>query len=142
MADYSLVIVVGRLTRDPELKYGTQGGLPYAKLSIAVNKQVPQTDGSLKKTVSFIDATVWRHQAELCAQMLKKGSTCMVVGSLKQNRWTDKEGQNRSKLEVTADRVQFLDRKIEVPVPLPGGAPVNGVGPEDPAPQGELPMDE
>ncbi len=131
MADYSLVILVGRLTRDPELKYGAAGGLPYAKLSVAVNRQTSQPDGGVKKTVSFIDATVWRHQAELCCQMLKKGSTCMIVGSMHQNRWTDKEGQNRSKLEVNADRVQFLDRRFEaaaVPATGPGS---NGADAEE-----------
>jgi len=116
--DYSLVILVGRLTRDPELKYGSAGGLPYTTLSVAVTKQVPQDDGSLKKTVSYIDATVWRHQAELCAQLLKKGSTCMIVGSLQQAGWTDTEGKNRSRPQVMAERVQFLDRKVEVPVPI------------------------
>lgn len=134
MADYSLVILVGRLTRDPELKYGGNGGLPYARLSIAVNRQQSTPDGSVKKTVSFIDVTVWRHQAELCTQFLKKGSTCMVVGSLQQSRWTDKDGSNRSRLQVNADRVQFLDRKVEIPVPV-GGTPANGA--EEPPPERE-----
>jgi len=116
-ADYSLCILVGRLTRDPELKYGASGGLPYAVLSLAVNRQVPDPDGTVKKSVSFVDATVWRHQAELVAQMCKKGSTVMVVGTLQQERWTDKDGQNRSRLQVNADRVQFLDRRVEVPTP-------------------------
>jgi single-strand DNA-binding protein len=127
MRDYSLVILVGRLARDPELKYGSNGGLPYAKFALAVNKEVPQQDGSVKKTVSFIEITVWRHQAEIACQFLKKGSTCMVVGQLRQSRWSDKEGQNRSKVEVTADRIQFLDRKIEVPVPV---SVTNGSGDE------------
>jgi len=113
--DYSLCIIVGRLTRDPELKYSAGGGLPYATLSLAVNKQVTQPDGSTKKTVSFVDVTVWRHQAELCCQMLRRGSCAMVVGSLQQDRWTDKDGQNCSRLQVQADRVQFLDRRVEVP---------------------------
>jgi len=117
MSDYSLVILVGRLTRDPELKYAASGGLPYATLSLVVNRQQATEDGSVKKTVSFVEATVWRHQAELCCQMLKKGSTCMVVGSLQQDRWTDKDGTDRSRLKVMADRVQFLDRRVEVPVP-------------------------
>jgi len=113
--DYSLVILVGRLTRDPELKYSASGGLPYARLSLAVNRSQPQPDGTLQKSVSFIDATVWRHQAELVTQMCKRGSTVMVVGSLQQQRSTDDEGRNRSHLQVIADRVQFLDRRVEVP---------------------------
>lgn len=118
MSDYSMVIIVARLTRDPELKYGANGGLPYATLSLAVNRQQAEADGTVRKYVSFIEATVYRHQAELCCQLLKKGSTCMVVGSLRQDRWTDSDGKSRSRLNVVADRVQFLDRRIEVPVPV------------------------
>lgn len=137
MADYSLVILVGRLTRDPELKYASSGGLPYARLPLAINRKLAGADGELKKTVSFIEATVWRHQAELCVQMLRKGSTCMVVGSLRQSRWTDKDGQGRSRLQVTADRVQFLDRRIEVPVPVEGngGSAAEGEGGSEAEPE-------
>jgi single-strand DNA-binding protein len=113
--DYSLVILVGRLTRDPELHYSASGGLPYARLSLAVNRSQPQPDGTVQKSVSFIDVTVWRTQAELCCQLLRKGSSAMVVGTLQQQRSTDDEGRNRSHLQVVADRVQFLDRRVEVP---------------------------
>lgn len=108
MADYSMVILVGRLTRDPELKYGATGGLPYTRLSVAVKQQAAQQDGTVKKTESVFDVTVWRHQAELCCQFLKKGSTVMVIGTLEQRRDTD------ARLDVVADRVQFLDRALSV----------------------------
>lgn len=111
MNDYSLAIVVGRLTRDPELKYTNPGGIPYLRMSLAVNRQVKKTDGETRKTVSFVDVTTWRRLAELCAQFLKKGKTVLVVGSLRQARWIGKDGTAKSRIEVQADRVQFLGPK-------------------------------
>jgi single-strand DNA-binding protein len=108
MNDYSLAIVVGRLTRDPELKYTNPGGIPYLRMSLAVNRQVKKQDGEARKSVSFVDVSVWRRLAELCAQFLKKGRAVMVVGSLRQSRWIGKDGNAKSRVEVMADRVQFL----------------------------------
>ena len=127
MNDYSLAIVVGRLTRDPELKYTNPGGIPYVRMSMAVNRQVKTDDGGVKKTVSFVDVTVWRRLAELCAQFLKKGRTVMVVGSLRQSRWTGKDGQARSRLQVMAERVQFLGPRETASVPA--GGPADGSEP-------------
>jgi len=111
MNDYSLAIVVGRLTRDPELKYTNPGGIPYLRMSLAVNRQVKKTDGETRKTVSFVDVSAWRRLAELCAQFLKKGRTVLVVGSLRQARWIGKDGTPKSRVEVQADRIQFLGPK-------------------------------
>jgi single-strand DNA-binding protein len=108
MNDYSLAIVVGRLTRDPELKYTNPGGIPYLRMTLAVNRQVKKDNLETRKTVSFVDVAVWRRLAELCAQFLKKGRMVLVVGTLKQGRWVGKDGNPRSKIEVVADRVQFL----------------------------------
>jgi len=108
MNDYSLAIVVGRLTRDPELKYTNPGGIPYLRMSIAVNRQVKTEGAEPRKTVSFVDVSVWRRLAELCSQFLKKGRAVMVVGSLRQSRWVGKDGAAKSRIEVLADRVQFL----------------------------------
>ena len=108
MNDYSLAIVVGRLTRDPELKYTNPGGIPYLRMSLAVNRQVKSEGAEPRKTVSFVDVSVWRRLAELCAQFLKKGRAVMVVGSLRQSRWIGKDGNAKSRIEVMADRVQFL----------------------------------
>jgi len=108
MNDYSLAIVVGRLTRDPELKYTNPGGIPFLRMSLAVNRQVKSDNAEKRKAVSFVDVSVWRRLAELCAQFLKKGRTVMVVGSLRQSRWIGKDGLAKSRVEVMADRVQFL----------------------------------
>ncbi len=129
MNDYSLAIVVGRLTRDPELKYTASGGIPYVRMSVAVNREQKQDDATVKKTVSFVEISVWRRLAELCAQFLKKGRAVMVVGSLRQSRWTGKDGQARSKLELVADRVQFLGSRES------GGGPAEPVEAEGAEPE-------
>lgn len=108
MNDYSLAIVVGRLTHDPELKYTNPGGIPYLRMSLAVNRQVKSEGDEPKKTITFVDVSAWRRLAELCAQFLKKGRTVMVVGSLRQSRWIAKDGASKSRVEVQADRIQFL----------------------------------
>ena len=116
MNDYSLAIVVGRLTHDPELKYTNPGGIPYLRMSLAVNRQI-KSEEDPKKTITFVDVSVWRRLAELCAQFLKKGRTVMVVGSLRQSRWVGKDGTAKSRVEVFADRVQFLGPRETEAVP-------------------------
>jgi len=111
MADYNLVVIVGRLARDPELKYTAGSGVPYARMTLAVNRHYNAPDGTAHKSVAFVDVTVWRHQAEIACQFLKKGSTCLVSGALEQNRWVDAEQKKRSKLRVRAERLQFMDRR-------------------------------
>jgi len=117
MADYSLVILVGRLTKDPDLKYASNGGLAYTCLKLSVKKSSAGADGSVKKSVVLVDVTAQRHQAELCCQFLKKGSSVMVVGHLRQDRWTDDEDKGHSRLSVVADRIQFLDKRTSDSIP-------------------------
>lgn len=128
MNDYSLAIVVGRLTRDPELKYTNPGGIPYLRMSLAVNRQVKKEGGETRKTVSFVEVSAWRRLAELCAQFLKKGRPVMVVGSLRQSRWIGKDGAAKSRVEVMADRVQFL------------GPRESGGSRDDDSPDGSVPV--
>lgn len=119
MNDYSLAIVVGRLRKDPVLKYTNPGGIPYLRLELWITRHVKK-DGETKRKVSVVDVAVWRRLAELCAQFLKKGRAVMVVGSLKQSRWIDAKGKAKSRVEVLADRVQFLgprDTKPSTPTP-------------------------
>lgn len=114
MNDYSLAIVVGRLTRDPELKYTNPGGIPYVRMTLAVNRQVKDTEPP-KTTTSIVNVAAWRRLAELSAQFLKKGRAVMVVGSLRQTRWIDKAGKPKQRLEVTANRLQFLGPRESCP---------------------------
>ncbi|WP_214854931.1 single-stranded DNA-binding protein [Exiguobacterium sp. s130] len=101
------VVLVGRLTRDPEMKY-TQSGIAVTRFTLACDRQFTQ-DG--KRETDFIDCTVWRKQAENVAQYLKKGSLAGVEGRLQISSYEDKDGQRRYRAEVVADSVRFLESK-------------------------------
>ncbi len=108
MASLNRVLLIGNLTRDPELRY-TPGGAAVCEFAIAINSQFTTKAGEKREEVTFVDITAWARQAEICAEYLKKGRPVFVEGRLRQDRWEDqKTGQKRSKITVTADRVQFL----------------------------------
>ncbi|MCP4229303.1 MAG: single-stranded DNA-binding protein [bacterium] len=106
---YNKVILVGNLTRDPELRY-TPNGTPVATLGIASNRTWRGDDGEQKEDVYFARVIVWRRQAETCDQYLKKGSGVLVEGRLKENKYTDRENVERRVTEIVAERVTFLAR--------------------------------
>lgn len=106
MADFNKVMLMGNLTRDPELRY-TPSGTAVTDLGLAVNRNFKGSDGQLKEDTCFVRVTVWSRQAENCAQYLKKGSPIFVEGRLKYDEW-EKEGQKQSRLSVVGERVQFL----------------------------------
>jgi single-strand DNA-binding protein len=108
MADFNSVVILGRLARDPELKY-VGNGAPVCTFSVATNHHYTKSDGQKAESVTFVDVDVWRRLAELCSQFLKKGRQVLVTGMLKQDRWVDaKTQQNRSKLKIIAREVKFL----------------------------------
>ncbi len=103
------VKLVGRLTRDPELRYTPQG-TPVCHFRIAVSRSYKDRNSSeWKEEVAFVPCSVWRESAERCGQRLKKGSPVFIEGRLKSREWTTKEGQKRSDLEVDILKVQFLE---------------------------------
>lgn len=108
MASYNKVLLMGNLTRDPELRY-TPGGAAVATLGLAVNTNFTTQDGAKKEETCFVRVVVWGKQAESCNQYLKKGRSVFVDGRLIYRTW-EAEGKQRSILEVRADRVQFLSR--------------------------------
>ncbi len=116
MADFNKVILLGRLTRDPELRY-TPAGSPVCNFDLAVNRSYTTQAGERRDEVCFVTIVVWGKQGETCAEYLKKGRQTLIEGRLSQRSWETPEGQKRSKHEVVADRVQFLDAR-----PAPGGA--------------------
>jgi single-strand DNA-binding protein len=121
--DLNLVSLLGRLTRDPEIKY-TASGTAVAKFSIANNYSYMQNN-ELKEEVNYFDVNVWGNQAISCEKYLKKGSQVAVAGSLKQNRWNDQtSGQARSKVEITANSVQFLSMSNDMSQKQDNQAPV------------------
>ena len=103
------VVLVGRLTRDVELKYIQGSGTPVANFAIAVDREFTGKDG--KKEVDFIDIQVWGKSAENCATYIGKGSLVAIQGSIRVDSYQDQEGNNRRTTRVNANRVQFLDSK-------------------------------
>lgn len=109
MAALNKVFLIGRLTRDPELRY-TAGGTAVADLNLAVSQRFTTKTGEQKDNVVFVKVTVWAKQAEACGEYLFKGSSLFIEGRLQLDTWESKEGQRRSLLRVVAQRVQFLGR--------------------------------
>ncbi|MDO8489595.1 MAG: single-stranded DNA-binding protein [Candidatus Omnitrophota bacterium] len=107
MASYNKVLLMGNLTKDPELRYTPQG-TAVANLRMAVNRKYRTKDQELKEEVCFITAVVWNKQAETCNQYLHKGSSVFVEGRLQSRTWEDNAGAKRSVIEVRAERVQFM----------------------------------
>ncbi len=106
--DINSVTLVGRLTREAELKY-TNTGTPICKFSIAVNRRKKQGEQWVDE-VSYFDIVLWGKQGEAIQQYLTKGKQVAVSGELRQNRW-EQDGQNRSKVEIVASDVQLLGGK-------------------------------
>lgn len=107
MASYNKVLLMGNLTKDPELRYTPQG-TAVANLRLAVNRKYRTKEQELKEEVCFITAVVWSKQAETCNQYLHKGSAVFVEGRLQSRSWEDNTGAKRSVIEVRAERVQFM----------------------------------
>ena len=101
-------ILMGRLTRDPELKY-TQNNLPVIQFTVAVERS-RAAQGQEKQT-DFINIVAWRKTAEFVSQWFTKGVMIIVTGSIQSRRWQDKNGNNRTSIEVVADEVQFGESK-------------------------------
>jgi single-strand DNA-binding protein len=101
------VRLVGRLTRDPEVRY-TAKGQAVARLDMAVNRRFKDSTGEWREEATFVPVTVWREAAERCRERLKKGSPIYVEGRLRSSSWETKDGQKRSGMEVEAYRLQFL----------------------------------
>jgi single-strand DNA-binding protein len=109
MASYNRTLLMGNLTRNPDIRY-TPSGAAVCDLGLAVNETFTNKAGETIDKTCFVDVTVWGKQAESCSQYLKKGSPVFVEGRLELDQW-EKDGEKRSKLRVRADRVQFLSGK-------------------------------
>jgi len=119
MASYNKVILVGNLTRDPELRY-TPKGTAIAKIGLAINRYFTTETGEKKEEVTFVDVDIFGRTAENVGQYMRKGRPILVEGRLRLDQWDDKQtGQKRSRLGVVAETVQFLGS----PTGNEGGAP-------------------
>ncbi len=104
------VMIIGRLGRDPELRYSASG-TPMANLRIATDESYTDRDGNKVERTEWHTVVVFQRQAENCANYLGKGSLVFVEGSLQTRKWQDQQGQDRYTTEIKAQRVQFLDRR-------------------------------
>jgi single-strand DNA-binding protein len=131
MTDLNQVVLVGRLVRDPELRYTPQGAA-VCEFTLASNRRYTKKDGEKVDEAVFVDTVAWNRLAEVSAEYLKKGRMVALSGSLTQDRWEDEAtGQKRSKIRIQAGSVQFLGsgskdeegQEEETPVPEPEAQP-------------------
>ena len=108
MASFNKVMIIGNLTRDPEIKY-TPKGTAIADIGLAVNRNYTTDSGEKREEVTFIDVTLWGRVAEIVGEYCKKGRPLFVEGRLQLDTWDDKAtGQKRSKLKVVGENIQLL----------------------------------
>lgn len=117
------IILIGRLTRDPELRY-TPSGTAVTKFALAVDRSRPNQQG--ERETDFIDIVVWSKLAETCANYLGKGRLVAVDGRLQIRSYDDNQGIRRKAAEVVADNVRFLDRAKDAQTAAGGGKSFGG----------------
>ncbi|HEY2839370.1 MAG TPA: single-stranded DNA-binding protein [Pirellulales bacterium] len=127
MASFNRVILVGNLTRDPELKY-TPSNTAVTEIGLAVNDRRKSASGEWIEETTFVDVTLWGRTAEVASEYLTKGASILIEGRLKLDSWENKEGQKRTKLRVVGEKMQMLSGK--------GGGGGGGGAPRAPAARG------
>ena len=124
MASFNKVILLGNLTRDPEVRY-TPKGTAVTELGMAVNRVYTAENGEKREDTTFVDVTLWGRTAEIAGEYLKKGRPVFIEGRLQLDTWDDKQsGQKRSKLKVVGEGLQLLGGR-------PGGGGGGGGGDEE-----------
>ena len=127
MASFNKVILLGNLTRDPEVRY-TPKGSAVCDLGIAINRQYTLDSGEKREEVTFVDVVLWARLAEIAGEYLKKGRPIFIEGRLQLDTWDDKQsGQKRSKLRVIGETMQLLGGR---PPGAAGGGGEGGEGKE------------
>ncbi len=122
MASYNRVILLGNLTRDPELRY-IPSGTAVTEIGLAVSDRRKGPNGDWIEETTFVDVTLWARTAEVASEYLTKGSPVLIEGRLKLDTWETNDGQKRSKLRVVGERMQMLGARGGG-----GGAPGAGQG--------------
>ncbi len=107
MSSYNKVILMGNLTRDPELRY-TQNNVAICKLGLAVNRRFKDASGEWREEATFVDITIFGKRGEAFAKFHSKGKPAFIEGSLRFDTWEDQSGQKRSKLYVVGDSWEFV----------------------------------
>ena len=113
---YQQVTVVGNLGNDPEMRY-TQSGIPVTSFSLAANRTWVNQQGERQDKTTWFRVTAWRKLAETSSQYLTKGRQVLVIGEMEESSvWTDREGNNRASLELTAQTIKFIGNRGDGPV--------------------------
>jgi len=121
-ASYNRVVLVGNLTRDPELR-DIPNGTAVTDIGLAINDGFKNASGEWVDETTFVDVTLWARQAEVASEYLSKGSSVLIEGRLKYDTWETQDGQKRSKLRVVGQRMQMLG--------APAGGGRQGARPQD-----------
>jgi single-strand DNA-binding protein len=111
---FQKLIIVGRLGKDPEMRY-TQSGVPVTSFNVAVDRRWTNQSGEKQEKTTWFRVTCWRKQAEIAAQYLQKGKQVLVEGEVDASAYTDREGNARASLEMTATNFQMLGARGEAP---------------------------
>ena len=119
MASFNKIIIVGYLGRDPEIRYTPQGDA-FCSFTVATTERRKDNTGEMQDVTTWFRVTAWRRTAELANQYLSKGKQVYVEGKLRQSEYTDRDGNRRNSLEVTASEIHFLGTKGDEGI---GGAP-------------------
>lgn len=137
MSSFNLVILMGNLTRDVELRFSPKG-TAVGKFGLALNRKWTSETGEKKEEVTFVDCDVFGKTAENLAQYCKKGAAIHLQGRLKFDVWDDKStGQKRSKLAVVAETIQFLGSKAETAAAPRANAPAPATNKDEPPHEGD-----
>lgn len=112
MATLNKVMIIGNVTKDVEMRY-TPNGAAVVSLSVAVNRNYKDQSGEKKQETCFVDCVAWKQTAELVSKYVGKGDPVFIEGRLNSRSWQTPEGQNRNKIEITIENVQFLRSKQE-----------------------------
>ena len=141
MANLNRVLLIGNLTRDPEIRY-TPKGTAVADVGLAINRVLNTEEGERREEVTYVDVVLWARLAEIADQYLKKGRPVFIEGRLQLDSWDDKQtGQKRSRLRVVAENMQLLGSRSESEAAASTTAPRHSPGPAAPAPRPQQPKD-
>lgn len=138
LANLNRAFLIGRLTKDPEVRQ-TTNGTPVANFTIAINRRFRSPTGEIKEETTYVGIVAWQKLADLCRQYLSKGRAVLVEGKIQNRSWETEDGQKRSTLEIRADRIEFLEREFRSePAPhpaVPGEPPAAADSPPEPMPE-------
>ncbi len=112
LPEINRVLITGRLTRDPDKRYASDS-TAVTRFDLAFQRRFRARTGALTENTGFVSVTTYQRMAEVCAEYLRKGSPVLVEGRLVMKEWKTPQGEKRSRLEIQADSVHFLERRAE-----------------------------